>query len=483
MPAQTPDLASLQRLRDQHPAWRLLTAAHAPLVVSFLHQAFIASNRRTDSQEALVLRLDDHLHAAREQGVDAPRAPHAYLDEWASDANGWLRKFYPPGSDEAHFDLTPAAERAIQWLARLLERRFVGTESRLLTVFRLLTDMVEGSEIDPAARLADLQRRRAQIDAEIDELRSGRVQPMDAPALRERFQEMEGTARDLLADFRELEQSFHALDRNVRARIAGWEGGRGELLDGILGERDAIAGSDQGTSFRAFWDFLMSPDRQDELSRLLDRVFDLPTIAEMAPDPRLRRIHRDWLEAGEVTQRTVARLSEQLRRYLDDRAFLQNRRIMDVIRQIERAALALREAPPRGPVAAIDDAAPEVSLPLERPLFTERFEARLSTAVRLAYEDADAGELFDQVAVDRARLRANVGAALQRRDRVSLAELLKEHPLQHGLAELVAYFAVASEDARALVDDASTQRVTWADPSGRGRAADVPLVVFTRLAP
>lgn len=483
MSAQTPDLASLQRLRDQHPAWRLLTAAHAPLVVSFLHQAFIASNRRTDSQEALAVRLGDHLHAAREQGVDAPRDPLAYLDEWASDANGWLRKFYPPGSDEAHFDLTPAAERAIQWLARLLERRFVGTESRLLTVFRLLTDMVEGSELDPAARLADLQRRRVQIDAEIDELRAGRVQPMDAPALRERFQQMEGTARELLADFRELEQSFHALDRNVRARIAAWEGGRGELLDGILGERDAIAGSDQGTSFRAFWDFLMSPDRQDELTRLLDRVFDLPAIAEMAPDRRLRRIHRDWLEAGEVTQRTVARLSEQLRRYLDDRTFLQNRRIMEVIRQIEHAALALRESPPRGPVAAIDAAAPEVSLPLERPLFTDRFEARLSTAVRLADEEVDAGELFDQVAVDRSRLRANVGAALQRRDRVSLAELLEEQPLQHGLAELVVYFAVASEDARALVDDASTQRVTWADPTGRGRAADVPLVVFTRLAP
>ncbi len=480
MSAQTLDLASLQRLRDQNPAWRLLTAAHAPLVVSFLHQAFIASNRRTESQQALALRLEDHLHAARELGVDAPRAAEAYLDEWASDSNAWLRKFYPAGSDEAHFDLTPAAERAIQWVARLLERRFVGTQSRLLTVFQLLTDMVEGSEMDPSTRLADLQRRKTQIEAEMEEIRGGRVAPMDAPVLRERFQQMEGTARELLGDFRELEQSFHTLDRDVRRRIAAWEGGRGELLDDILGDRDAIAASDQGTSFRAFWDFLMSPERQEDLTRMLDRVFELPAIEALAPNPRLRRIHYDWLEAGEVTQRTVARLSEQLRRYLDDRAFLENRRIMEVIRQIERAALSLRDAPPPSAVATIDDTAPDVALPLERPLFAPRFEARLSTKVLLADEEVPADELFLHVAVDRARLRSNVGEALQRRDRVSLAELVDEYPLQHGLAELVTYFAVASEDARALVDESGSQRVEWGGADGAGRAAEIPLVIFTR---
>jgi hypothetical protein len=45
-----------------------------------------------------------------------------------------LRKFYPSGSDEPHFDLTPSTEKAITWLASLIERAFVGTESRLLTL-------------------------------------------------------------------------------------------------------------------------------------------------------------------------------------------------------------------------------------------------------------------------------------------------------------------------------------------------------------
>jgi hypothetical protein len=153
---------------------------------------------------------------------------------------------------------------------------------------------------------------------------------------------MAATARSLLSDFREVEQNFRTLDRAVRERVATWEGGKGTLLEEIFLQRDAIAGSDQGKSFRAFWDFLMSPARQEELSALLQVVFALNEVKELAPDRRLMRIHYDWLQAGEVAQRTVARLSEQLRRYLDDQAWLENRRIMQLIRNMEKCALAVR---------------------------------------------------------------------------------------------------------------------------------------------
>ena len=48
------DYTTLDLLRRQHPAWRLLAAELAPLVASFLHRAFIASNVRVMAQAALV---------------------------------------------------------------------------------------------------------------------------------------------------------------------------------------------------------------------------------------------------------------------------------------------------------------------------------------------------------------------------------------------------------------------------------------------
>jgi hypothetical protein len=302
------DFATLDLLRQIHPAWRLLRSDHAPLVASFLQRVFIVPNVRVMAQADLAESLEDELFATRESlGSDAfPKSALEYLNDWASTEKGWLRKFYVQGSDEPHFDLSPPTEKAITWLATLTQRSFVGTESRLLTLFELLKQMSEGSESDPQTRVAELQKRRDEIDREIEQILSGDIPLLDNTALKDRFQQFTQLARELLSDFREVEHNFRGLDRRVRERIALWQGSKGALLEEIMGERDAISDSDQGRSFRAFWDFLMSSRRQEELSVLLERVLALPPVIELKPDSRTRRVHYDWLEAGEHTQRTVA---------------------------------------------------------------------------------------------------------------------------------------------------------------------------------
>ncbi|HEX7684979.1 MAG TPA: DUF3375 domain-containing protein [Trinickia sp.] len=483
------DYPTLDALRTRHPAWRLLRSDHAPLAVSFLHRVFVAPNVRVAAAPLLAEALEDELYVLREQLGDGafPKPALDYLNDWASPEKGWLRKFYRVGSDEPQFDLTPAAEKAIAWLGTLAERNFVGTESRLLTLFDLLRQMGEGSEADPEKRLAELHARRDQIDDEIARVRSGDIRLLDDAALKDRFQQFSQMARDLLTDFREVEQNFRLLDRHVRERIALWEGSKGALLEEIMGERDAIADSDQGSSFRAFWDFLMSSRRQQELSERLERVLALPAIAETRPDGRMRRVHYDWLEAGEHTQRTVAQLSQQLRRFLDDQAWLENRRIMDILRGIEAKALALREAPPSGSVMEIETASAEVELPMERPLYVPALRPVIANvAVETGEADVDASALYHQIVVDRARLAGNIRRCLQERQQVSLAELAALQPLLHGLAELVAYLQLGAEATsfRATVDETVTDTIEWqangADGTAIVKRATMPRVIFTR---
>ena len=478
------DYFDLEALRLQHPAWRLLRAKNAPLVASFLHRVFITPNQRVLAQSDLVEALNDTLYALRERlGGDAPPKPaNEYLHDWAANDAGWLRKFYPPGSDEPHFDLTPATERALAWLVSLSERAFVGTESRLLTLFSLLQQMSEGSDTNPQTRLAELHKRRAEMDADIALVESGQMPLLDDTALKERFQQFSGLARELLADFREVEQNFRTLDRNMRERIALWDGAKGTLLGDILGERDAITDSDQGKSFRAFWGFLMSQSRQDELSHLLDRVLALEPVAALEPNPRLRRVHYDWLDAGEHAQRTVAQLSQQLRRFLDDQAWLENRRIMDLLRGIEVRALALRSAPPTGAIHAIDALHPEVDLPLERPLYRAPTKTAL-TATKLAagHAEGDAQALFEQVRIDKAALAQHIRQSLQTRAHISLGELLQLRPLQHGLGELVAYLQLASSGAvQTALDESVQETIHWVSADGTPRSATVARILFVR---
>jgi len=481
------DYTTLDILRQNHPAWRLLRSDHAALIASFLERVFILPNLRTISQADLAEALEDELFALRERlgTTSFPKAALDYLNDWAAPERGWLRKFYRHDSDEPCFDLTPSTEKVIAWLGTLAKRSFVGTESRLLTLFELLKQMSEGSETDPQARIAELHKRRDDIDAEITRILGGDVPMMDGTALRDRFQQFMAMARELLSDFREVEHNFRGLDRHVRERIALWEGAKGALLADIMGERDAIADSDQGRSFRAFWDFLMSSSRQEELTTLLQRVLALPPIVELKPDVRTRRIHYDWLEAGEHTQRTVARLSQQLRRFLDDQAWLENRRIMDILHSIETKALALRSTPPAGAVITIADTAAEIDLPMERPLYTPSIKSLIAEMqLQSGDDDMDATALYSQIVIDNAQLTRHIRHSLQDRSQITLRELCDMQPLQHGLAELVAYLQLGSDTFKSVVDEDATDVIPWtglgADGQKQTKQARLPRVIFVR---
>jgi hypothetical protein len=292
-------------------------------------------------------------------------------------------------------------------------------------------------------------------------------------------------ARELLTDFREVEHNFRALDRRVRERIALWDGAKGALLEEIMGERDAIADSDQGKSFRAFWDFLMSQSRQEELTQLLERVVQLPPVEALSPDLRLKRVHYDWLEAGEQAQATVAQLSQQLRRFLDDQAWLENRRIMDLLHGIEVRALALRSALPKGEFMTVDDLTASVDLPMERPLFSPPIKTVIANvALQAGDADMDTAALFSQVRVDKAALAGHIRQSLQTIAQISLVELLQTRPLEQGLGELVAYLQLASETPSAVVDEATLESVDWPALDGAGnpvmRRAQLPRVIFVR---
>ena len=500
----TLEYATLELLRQSHPAWRLLRSDHPSLVASFLDRAFVTPNVRGIAQADLAEALEDALFAVREQKGEGsfPKSALEYLNDWASTDKGWLRKYYRLGSDEPHFDLTTSTEKAITWLSKLTERSFVGTESRLLTLFALLKQMSEGSETNPHIRIAELQRRRDEIDAEITRVQGGHIPLLDDTAIKDRFQQFIAMAHELLSDFREVEQNFRQLDRRARERIALWEGSRGALLEEIMGERDAIADSDQGRSFRAFWDFLMSSSRQQELSDMLDRVLALPPVLQLKPDRRTRRVHYDWLEAGEHTQRTVAQLSQQLRHFLDDQAWLENRRIMEILRGLEAKALAVRATPPVDEFMTIDDTAADIELPMERPLYSPAIKA-LFANIELATGDADldAAVLYSQIVVDKAKLARHIRHALQDRTQITLAELCRIEPLKHGLAELVAYLQIATEQSlpdesadshalelrhgafKAALDETHVESILWqrgAADSGKTVQARLPRIIFVR---
>lgn len=477
------DYDYLVKLR-QHPTWRLLNADHAPLILSFFYRAFIQPNHRSLRQSDLTAMLEDYLFHLREIHGESlfPRPAREYLDEWAGGENAYLRKYYPSRGDEPEFDLTPASEKAVEWLRSLEQKQFIGTESRLLTVFQLLKAIVQATESDPAQRIAELEKQKAEIDREIARLAEGKIDTYDPTQIKERFYQAEETARRLLLDFRQVEENFRQLDRSTREKIAVSAKDKGELLDEIFGEQDAIHDSDQGKSFRAFWSFLMSPARQQDLNDLIRQVLELKEIQTLSPDELLPRIKFHLLEAGEKVQRTGAGLVEQLRRYLDDQVWLENKRIMNLIHEVEKLAVEIRQNPPaEKDFVFVDDFRPGLDLPMSRGLFRPPAKTAIDGAL-LSEGEADfaSDALYNQHYVDETALLRNIREALQQRKQIELSDLCRRFPLEKGLSELIAYLNIASKDDKAVIDPDRPKTVTWTDSKGAYKQATLPCIIFTR---
>jgi hypothetical protein len=476
----------LCQLRNNHPAWRLLTLDNAPLIAGFLHHVFIRTNKRAIRQRELISALDDYLYELRLSYGEKlyPRPAKEYLDTWAHADNAFLRKYYPPQEDEAEYDLSAATEKALEWLNSLREKQFIGTESRLLTIFELLRNLVHETESNTEARIAELNKRKTEIEAEIARLQSG-IAPLSLPSstqVKERFVQIEETARHLLSDFRQVEANFRQLDQKTRERIALADKPKAELLTEIFGEQDAINLSDQGRSFEAFWTFLMSLERREELQVLLAQALELPEIANMTQDRWLADYRFHLSEAGEKVQRTAAQLVEQLRRFLDSQMWLENKRIAELIRDVEKQSLAIKHNPPKtSNFASLPEPKIDITLPFTRSLFSPPRKIRMTDAAPLlGAGEFSADALFSQHYVDEDLLRKQIAQMLSDKGQASLSDIVEKFPVTRGMAEIVTYINLANREEKAVIHEDQRQHILWRDADGRPRYADIPLVIFTR---
>jgi hypothetical protein len=463
-----------------HPAWVLLRADNAALVLSFCGTVFVDENARGVPEGLLVSRLDDQLYVLNERAPGSfPRSAAAYLTEWTK--NGWLRKYYPPGEDEAHFDATTALEKAVAWVRGLPARSFIGTESRLNTIVALLRQMAFGAETDPQARIDELRRERDAIDAQIAQLLAGEVDVLSPLALLDRYQQVESTAVELLRDFREVEANLRELDRRLRQQVATAEGGKGEQLAAFLLDRDEIAQSDQGRSFQAFFDYLLSPRRQEELHELLEQVNQLPQLDGKA-NRNLLKIPFAWLEAAENTQDTVRQLTEQLRRFLVDRSRLEDRRVLALVRSIQRHVAELNGQAGL-PGMELDIPQVDFALPMERRLYmpVERIEMDTTSVEEFDDPEVDVSALFAGVHVDAEVLTGHVLDAVTANPsrQANLAAIVGDHPLTLGLAELLTYLQVEHPGLDVIVDSDRTDHLVYPRVHAPGYTqASVPHVTF-----
>lgn len=442
----------------------------------------------------LVVALARFVEDVREVEEDdqiLPEKPERYLADWCADDKRWLRRLVAAGKDEPVFQLTPHSESVIAFLDRALEQDvgFIGTESRLKLVIQTLSDLVMSASEDRQARLDQLRQQRAKIDEQISLLESENDMPQrPAAVIKEGFATALSMLKQLLGDFRGVEEKFREITRQVQRRQTDPRESRGTLLGFALDEEDRLKQEDQGVSFHEFLRFILQPAQQERLRVVIEELRKLRELDEMRDGMDVvRRMVPLLLAEAEIVMRTTQRLSATLRRLLDQRATSERQRVAGLLLEIRGLAAQCSARPPqRGDVELHIDEVPAIYSAFSRNFWTRppRFDAPALSA-HAVNEDrrrqafADYAKLYG---LDWKEMRCRVKNLVQRSGSARLSDVIANHPVRAGVIEVLGYVQIARDDGH-IIQPESTEMIVLpgSRPGVPSRLLEVPFVLFTKV--
>lgn len=468
---------NLSALRQNNVSWRLLTASNAPFVISFLYREFMEEYKREIPEDELISHLESYMESL-EEFDDTKKTPYDYITSWASEEYGYIRRFRPVDKkdDTVYTDLTLKAQKAIEYILGLKAETFIGTESKLMIVFNILEEIKRQSEADPDERLKDLLKRKADIENEINKVKSGEISVWEDGKIKENFLQTLKIAGEISSDFRELEQNFRDMHRNFREKFATWQGGKGNLVENYFDSEKEVMETEQGRSFKGFLDLLTSYNSKTHLDELFNYAQNLTCIRKIGKRQNKDDILLNWLEGNIRVNRIIKIMAEDLSRYVDDNRKAEDTQINSAIKNIEKNVLSLQGDFPKGNFFEIDDTSLDINLVFNRPLFKVPLKIDTSTPPQYDTREVDMSVLYKYTAVDKNLLEKNIKYLLNAYEQITLGEVIKKYPLQYGLEELLTYFMLKIPQ----ISSNSEETVMWKRDDGKYVSARIPKIIFTR---
>lgn len=468
----------------------LLRAKNAPFIISFFQKVFSNANITTISNSELRSKLEGYMeelsYEEKDEELEAGtlfddfsiRAAQ-YIEKWSN--SGFLSK-YPNDDGEDLHELTPDTIKALRWLTDLERRDHVGTNSRFRDIFFKLQKMIEQTNEDAEARIEELQNKKWEIENEINLLKSGKKPSVfDETEIKEQFYDLNKMARELLADFSEVEQNFEQIRKDIQRKYTEKDIAKGTLLVFALDALDEIDQKPQGKSFKAFWEFLMDERRQQEFSQLTEKLYQLlnEQNIDYNNDRFLKHLKRYLHVSGRRVIDSNRKLSEKLSRVLSETNLLERRRAMELIGDIRQMAYSLIDTKIKEDDFLVIEDEPNINL-FDRWEPGEEKDMITGILFPDGSEDdtnPDLKILFDQFTIDRKKLLRRIDEMLEGKSQVTLKEIVDTYGIENGLSEIVGYFSIATSESHHIILEEAKEPILVGD-----RKINVPMVIYTKLA-
>ncbi len=438
------DYSNIKELLDSNRTWKLLRADHAPIILAFLKNLF--KNVRDVSYEQARAELKECFQDIKSTyGAEIPfRQSSDYLRNWMDE--GWLMEI------NGSLTMTDAAQRAIAFV-EMLESRIVSTSA---THLQILQNEVETLFIDVSTnktfRVGALSKQLLDLQTRINAIEMGGGSILSHSEQREKMRTIYELAQRLPSDFRKLEEETREIDRQTRIRMIENFNTKGQVLEHILEDEREMRLTEYGTAYEGFFRMICNSADLDKFKFQIEELLKHQVSDCLSEDEKyfLRELTEILVKECDRVRRVRSSIDENIRFYLENTDFMENRAVDQLLSKLEQLAVKLKDAPINLRTEKVDFEINSGSVKVDSiKVYTLRSPDEMVDFSEIQ-DNTNAGSISDRVldsldTVRMSEIRENIRKTLGRASVLSVAEIIERNPIHYGLSEVVSYVRAAQE--------------------------------------
>ena len=454
------------------PSVAILRARSCNTIIEFLTEAF--GDATALSHENIHSQLAEFLN---NHGINEDEESEIlFTDTYEEKAAKYIRKWTDSGflsnyrneDGEIYYELSSHSSKIIDWLGGLKQEEYIGTESKFKSIISQLRELVEYTNEDREKRLQLLEDKKMEIEHQIQLLQMGEdVKVFEEYEIVPRFQQINKLAKELLTDFKDVDDNFKTIIKEIYQKQINPSLKKGDLLAYTFDALDELKSSSQGKSFYAFWEFLLAREMQSELETLISDLFQ--TLKEKnidINDAFLQNMVEYLYESGRKVYQTNDKMADKLSRIIRENELLRTDTAKRVVHEIKNTLIEISKKGQKPDISLAVDDGMEISIPFDRKITFEQsentdYDFNPETDTLSIEEFGELGKVFGNVFIDRKVLERNIHETMRDKSQVTLSDVIEQHPLKKGLPELFAYFGTLGQFPHKTVNEEKSQAIVF----------------------
>ncbi|TVP77297.1 MAG: DUF3375 domain-containing protein [Puniceicoccaceae bacterium] len=327
--------------RQQHPAWQLLAAHRAPLIIGCLKPLFKDAGGEIpleDARTALTKLLTAH---ANNPDFDIHNDDFPALAR--KEIREWIRKGLLVERGGLVF-ATDALQSAFRFVESIRERMMTSTASRLATVQQRIETLEARMNPDKEKRSDYLKQKINELEAELAKVQSGDFEVLEGEQAGQEIREVYSLATSLRADFRRVEDSYREADHELRQSIIRDDNNRGQVVQRLLSANEALVRTPEGQVFSGFYEQIARSNELDKMRHRIRRLLDFEgCAAALSPEQasELRSLVSRLIDESENVMRARARSEKDVRGFIKTGLAGEHHRVGKLLDEIAETVLKI----------------------------------------------------------------------------------------------------------------------------------------------